>query len=155
MGEVCLFMCNFVKDFCHTFKACKFKLLFLRDHTVTWTKHACFLERYLKILSCWCTTDFFFRHVELLSVFWQQSESFDFTVIPFTATICSREKIYSLLVNDCGIFSSYNSVPVTALLYSLNWAMEITVHGWLSSDLQEGVLSQGFGKVANINPNKM
>lgn len=98
---------------------------------------------------------FFFRHVELLSVFWQQSESFDFTVIPFTATICSREKIYSLLVNDCGIFSSYNSVPVTALLYSLNWAMEITVHGWLSSDLQEGVLSQGFGKVANINPNKM
>lgn len=53
-------------------------------------------------------------------------------------------------ISHCGNLDSYHTVPVTALLYSLCWAMANTVHWWLSSDVLEGILAKGFGKGGQI-----
>ncbi len=108
--------------------ACKYKLLFLTDQTVTWMKH-----RYSDIqkFSAVGVPQTFFLHVELLSVFWQQaSDLISQSSLSLGAATCCSEKIYSPLVTDCDILDSYNTVPVTALLHrSLHWAIAKTVRG--------------------------
>lgn len=118
---VCPYMygCMFVYvSFCEgfhscAFTACKYELLFLTDHRVTWSKHACFSERSLKILSCCCAADFFFLFMLNHLCFGSKaSHLISQSFLSLIATTRCSEKIYSPPVTDCDILDSYNTATL-------------------------------------------